>query len=59
MKVKLKDGTKFWHWEDFSIRHGEEKECPDDILQYADGILEAVETKKPKKKEAKKYDYSE
>lgn len=50
MKVKLKNGTKYWHWGDFSIRHGEEKECPKDILQYADGVLVAV--RNPKKKEA-------
>ena len=50
MKVKLKDGTKFWHWGDFAIRKGEEKECPDNIMQYADGVLIAV---KGKKKEAK------
>lgn len=50
MKVKLKDGTKFWKWGEFSIRKNEVKDCPDDILQYADGVLIPV---KEKKKEAK------
>ncbi|MCK5018160.1 MAG: hypothetical protein KAS32_13980 [Candidatus Peribacteraceae bacterium] len=57
MKVKLKKGTKFWHWGEFSIRKGEVKEAPDGILKYADGVLEeAVEagtSKKGKKTEAK------
>ena len=52
MKVKLIDG-KFWKWGNFSIRKGEEKECPDDILQYADGRLEPVKEKKKPTKEAK------
>ena len=57
MKVKLKKGTKFWHWGNFSIRKGEVKECPDGILKYADGVLEEVKDEKPQKgnkKEAKK-----
>ena len=49
MKVKLVDGAKYWHWGKFSIRKGEEKDCPDDILQYADGMLVIVDKKKVKK----------
>ena len=57
MKVKLIDG-KFWKWGNFSIRKGEEKECPDDILQYADGRLEPVKEKKKPTKETK-HEYTE
>ena len=50
MKVKLTEGVKFWHWDDFSIRKNEIKECPDDIRVLSNGILEPVETKKKEKK---------
>jgi len=50
MKVRLIDG-KYFKWGDFAIRKNEIKDCPEDILQYADGKLEIV--KELKKKELK------
>ena len=49
MKVKLRDGIKRWHFNDFIIKRGEIKECPREVFELSNGRLEIVKTSKKKK----------
>ena len=49
MKVKLRDGIKRWHFNDWSIKRGEVKECPREVFEISNGRLEIVKTSKKKK----------